>query len=264
MPHLEGPYQFTGTLHNLSAYKMRGSDKIILRRKGGPSKKQVRQSPSFDLTRRNNREFGGRARAAQRVRRILVPLQFLADHNFTGPLNALFKHIHGLDTGHEWGQRSILLTRQPKLLEGFNLNRRFLFDSLVRAPLAYSLSKESLQGVVHVPPLVPAVNFSPAGAHPWFRIICVMGIVPDLVYTASRGYQPEGGMEDFGAVTAQSDWLPVSSGSAATDLAISITHRPQTPSYSCMLAVGLAMGAMQPDGIRAVPYVGGARILAVV
>jgi hypothetical protein len=264
MPTLEGPYQFTGTLHNLTAYKMRGSDKIILRRKGGPSKKQVRQSPRFEHTRRNNREFGGRSRAAQRVRRILAPLRFLADHNFTGPLNALFKHIQLLDTAHEWGQRSILLSRQPKLLEGFNLNRRFLFDSLVRVPLAYSISKENLQAVVHVPALLPKVNLSPAGAHPWFKIMAVMGIIPDLVYTANRGYQPEGEDEMFGAVTAESDWLPVSSGSAAFDLSISITHIPKTPSYSCLLAVGMAMGTMQQNGIRAVPYVGGAKVLAVV
>ena len=66
MAKLDGTIQFTGSLQNLSFYKMRGSDKIIVRKKGGPSRKQVKHSPNFENTRHNNSEFGGRALAAGR------------------------------------------------------------------------------------------------------------------------------------------------------------------------------------------------------
>src|SRR5688572_10360908 len=98
MPKLIGELQFIGSLDNLSAYKMRGSDKIILRKKGGPSKKQIKHSPKFDLTRRNNKEFGGRVKAAAHIKRILYPMLFIADYNIIGPLNALLKPIQNMDT----------------------------------------------------------------------------------------------------------------------------------------------------------------------
>lgn len=59
---------FTGSISNLSAYKMRGSDKIILRTKGGPSKNMIKKSPRFEITRRLNVEFGGRATATKWIR----------------------------------------------------------------------------------------------------------------------------------------------------------------------------------------------------
>jgi hypothetical protein len=261
MPELIGNLLYTGTMQGLSMYKMRGSDKIIVRKAGGPTKKQIKRSPKFDLTRRNNSEFGGRSRAAQKVKRILYPLQFIADYNFTGPLNALFKHIRHLDTEQKWGKKGILLSGQPDLLVGFNLNRKFLFDSIVRCPVGCTLSKKSLQASIHIPALVPGINFSPAGLHPWFRIIAVMGIVPDLVYTP-QGYFPEGSREDYFPEYVQTDWLPTSTGSPAIDLALSIPDKPKIKGYSCLLAIGIAMGNMEYGQIRAVKYVGGAKVLA--
>jgi hypothetical protein len=59
---------FTGSLHNISAYKRRDMDTIIIRSKGGPSKRMIKSHPSFDLTRRNNKEFGGRSTASKLIR----------------------------------------------------------------------------------------------------------------------------------------------------------------------------------------------------
>src|SRR5687768_10428056 len=132
MAQLDGVIQFTGSLQNLSAYKMRGSDKIIIRKKGGPTKKQIKYSPGFENTRLNNKEFGGRAVAAACIKHCLRPLMFLADYNITGPLNALLRPIQKMDTKSVRGTRHILLSEQPRLLEGFSLNRRYMFDSIVR------------------------------------------------------------------------------------------------------------------------------------
>src|SRR3954469_13623744 len=107
MAQLVGEILFTGSLQNLSAYKMRGTDKIVLRKKGGPSRKQVKHSPKFERTRMNNTEFGGRAKAAQHIKRILHPLMFLADYNITGPLNALLQPIQKMDTESDLGKRHI-------------------------------------------------------------------------------------------------------------------------------------------------------------
>lgn len=131
--------------------------------KGDPSREQIKDSPGFELTRRNNKEFGGRATAARKVKRILQPIQFLADYNFTGPLNALLKPVQEMDTKSEFGQRNILLSENPRLREGFTLNRRFVFDSIVRNTVFYTFSKESLQGTIDIRALVPDLNFVAPG-----------------------------------------------------------------------------------------------------
>jgi hypothetical protein len=64
MARLISEIQFTGSLGNLSAYQMRGEKSVILRTKGGPSRRLIKTSKKFDLVRRYNAEFGGRSTAA--------------------------------------------------------------------------------------------------------------------------------------------------------------------------------------------------------
>lgn len=262
MAQLIGDFLFTGSLDVLSAYKMRGSNKIILRTKGGPSREQIKNYPSFDLTRRNNMEFGGRATAARKIKRILQPLQFLADHNFTGPLNALLKPIQAMDTISEFGKRNILLSQNPQLLEGFTLNRRYLFDTIIRNPVAYTLSKDSLQATINVPALMPNLNFFAPGNYQWYRIIAVMGIVPDLFYTPN-GYKPMGTDDEFCYEINEEVWLPVNSASAPFTISLQVNDNPAISSFSCMLAIGVAFGSMHEARIQPVKYVGAAKVLSV-
>jgi hypothetical protein len=260
MAQLIGEILFTGSMQNLSAYKMRGSDKIILRKKGGPSKKQIKHSPRFDLTRRNNREFGGRAQAAAHIKRILQPLLFLADYNITGPLNALLKPIQKMDTGSEWGKRNIMLTKHSRLLEGFTLNRRYLFDSIVRTPVSGMIHKE--QAIVDIPALLPGINFIVPGNYAWYKFIAVTGLVPDLYYT-EHGYFPKGERNYFPDLT-YTDWLPVNTPAPTGKLIIKGIPKNKPKTCSIMLALGIAFGVMQKNNIEPVKYVGGAKVIGVV
>src|SRR5258705_12505726 len=84
---------FTGSLHNISAYKRRDMDNIICL-KGGPSKRMSKSKPSLDLTRGNNKEFGGRSTASKWIMRILYPLKPLSDYHISGPLNSTLKPVY--------------------------------------------------------------------------------------------------------------------------------------------------------------------------
>src|SRR3989337_1041067 len=97
MALLESDIQFTGPLGNLSAYRMRGVDKIIVRKKGGASKKRIKNDPEFERTRENNTEFSGRAAGVRWVMRALMPLRRVADYNLCGPINKLMKHVQDED-----------------------------------------------------------------------------------------------------------------------------------------------------------------------
>src|SRR5689334_9870332 len=122
MARLLPNFMFTGSMSNMSAYKRHDSDKIILRTKGGPSKQKVKTSPSFEVTRKNNKEFGGRASTTARILRVFEYLKPIIDYNVTAQMISLLRAIQELDTEHERGQRNVLISKNPRLLEGFNLN----------------------------------------------------------------------------------------------------------------------------------------------
>ncbi len=64
MAKLEEDFQFTGRIGNLSSYKMRGVDGIVVRKKGGPSKEQFETSPKLQRTRRTPRNLASVQRVA--------------------------------------------------------------------------------------------------------------------------------------------------------------------------------------------------------
>ena len=78
----------------MSFYKVRGSDQIYIRKKGGPSRAKVKEGSTFINTRRNNDEFGGRAAASSWIMLMLQPLKPLGDYNIAGPLNSLLVPIN--------------------------------------------------------------------------------------------------------------------------------------------------------------------------
>jgi hypothetical protein len=260
MAKLDGTIQFTGSLQNLSFYKMRGSDKIIVRKKGGPSRKQVKHSPNFENTRHNNSEFGGRALAAATIKSFLYPLLFLADYNIVGPLNALLCAIQKMDTENTRGKRHVLLTKQPRLLEGFYLNRRYLLETIVRTPVACSLQGEQVS--IDLPALIPGINFMPPGNYPYYRFIVTGGLVPDVYYT-DYGYRPTYERKPYSGYI-ESEWLTVNAPSPALTLTLNGMPEEKPIDGSIMIGLGIAFGQIQGDTIMPEKYVGAAKVLMVV
>jgi hypothetical protein len=263
MAKLHGPFGFNGKLKGLSAYTMQGCEGIILRTPYGPSKEDIKTRPAYDITRRNNTEFGGRSTAVKWIRRILHPLKPVCDHNLAAPLNALLKPVQEMDRLSEFGKRNILISLAPQLLEGFNCSLKYRFDSVVRNPPGYKLLRESLGAVVEFPALLPSLTFFAPGAHPYFRLVAVLGVVPDFYY-ARPLYRPK---ESYGPVmahTAQTEWYPVKSGSPALSLEVQLPLAPPNNDFSLMLAIGVLMGTAGAAGsITDIRYAGCGKILAV-
>ena len=113
MGKIEQVVGFTGSVGNLTAYKMRGVDGIVVRQKGGVSKERIQNDLNFHRTRENNAEFGGRSAASRSIMNALFPLKPLADYNIAGPLNALLRPIQVADPIGARGQRSVELSKSP-------------------------------------------------------------------------------------------------------------------------------------------------------
>lgn len=264
MAKLEQVIEFTGSLGNVSAYRMRGVDRIILRKKGGASKKKIKSSPAFEKTRLINAEFGGKATASKWIMNMLFPLKALADYNISGPLNALMKPVQMLDTVSPMGQRNIILSKIPAILEGFTLNRETLFDSVVRAPLSAAIDKQTLSAQISFPELIPGINFMPAQRHPFYSFTVVLGVIPDLLYGKTGYRPPHQNYTNFRSVFQETPWLPITKRYEATTLELKLPTAPPDTAFTLILSMGIRYGtATAPNVIEQVKYAGSAKVARV-
>lgn len=264
MAQLESDFTFTGPIGNLSAYRMRGVDKIILRKKGGASRQRIQTEPRFERTRLNNSEFSGRAQGVRWMMSALRPLKPVIDHNICGKINKLMKHVQDHDEVSRFGTRTILLSRHGALLEGFSLNRRAVFEDYVRTTLRHSINRETLTARIDVPELVPGLNFFLPQNHPFFSVRAVLSVVPDLYWT-DRGYQPlPAEFPRIFPATASNPWLPVNQGLPATTLELNFNVVPPDNNYALVLSVGICFAFPSEGDIKDIPHAGCGKVLAVV
>jgi hypothetical protein len=259
--------QFTGSLGDLSFYRMRGSDKIVVRRKGGASKEVIKKSPNFALPRLYMSEFGGCSTMGKEVRFMMHPLRALADYNFSGFINKSLKLIQTQDLTSKLGQRAIELSKHPKLLEGFQLNKYTTFDSMVRSTLTWSIDTENRSAKVDIPALVRDINFFPNNRHSKFRIVISLGIVPDFTFNPATGKfaPPKWYDAMYGCDYVESDWCSALKGSPATTLELSLDQLPPEAGYSLMLGIGIAFGDSLDNGeVKQIKRAGAAKILGIV
>ena len=255
---------FTGRLQNMTAYKMNGSDKIILRAKGGASKNKVLHSPSFARTRENFTEFGGCARATRDIRLAIHPVKHLADFNFTATLNALTKKIQLMDQVNERGKRAVCISQYRYLLEGFQLNRGHTFDSVVRHPLRYTMDRETASASVQLPELVPGLNLHIPWHNPLFRFVLALGFVPDRTFSGP-GYGMRNDTQHFPVATVCTSWHSVSQPAAAelNGLELGLSGG-MAEENTMLLSVGVEMGVPVSAAVTdVVKRVGCGKILGV-
>ena len=265
MAQLTGNLEFTGSLGNISAYRRKGSDKIIVRTKGGAKKARIKKDANFASTRRINSEFGGRATASKFLMQAIGPLRPLADYNIAGPLNALTRPIQAMDTVSAWGERNINFTALPHLLEGFNVNNRTPFYSIIQNPLSYELAKTAGTGLVRFPALIPGVNFFVPEQYAFYQLLVSVGFVSNVVYTP-YGYRA---LYDFSshAQLTDSAWHSVKTGSPAENLEAKWTQPIDAAILQetiMILSVGIRFGRPEYGSINPFQSVGGGILLGVV
>ncbi|MBT1709451.1 hypothetical protein KK062_14505 [Fulvivirgaceae bacterium PWU5] len=266
MPFLEGPFAFTGKLDMLSAYRMRGFDKIIVRRKGGPSREKIKSDPSFKNTRHTMSEFGGCSRLGSYVRLAMHHIKQLSDYNFGSDINSIMRQVQLRDGTGEWGRRKITLSAHARILEGFLTTKKApSFDSIVRTPVYYTMDRANRSVRVEIPELLRDINYFPQNNHAMFRLTITLGIVPDLnydipakEYLAANWYDPS-----CYATLASTDWNPSLKGMGSTALELAMETLPPEDGWTLMLAIGIQYGAFRENGkIEEVKRFGAAKILA--
>ena len=175
----------TGGLKTASFYTVHCSDRVIMRTKGGASKEKIANSPKFAGMRKQQKEFGGCSKFELATRVAFGGLQRLADYNLSPVLNGLGKSIQKLDTDSEVGKRRIQLSKCKQVLDGFNFNRNYPFNTIVRVSPSFKIDRANLKATVTIPRINTDVDLLNIQRLPYFRLITSLGTVSDLRYNAS-------------------------------------------------------------------------------
>ena len=261
MATLTGPFKFKGKLSGISSYQMRGEEKYVLREGGGPTKNRRK---TMKLNKQNNSEFGGASKASKAIRWSIHGLRFIADFVLAGEFTSYATFIQQRDTVGDRGQRSIYFSKNKSFLEGFNLNKKAIFDSIIRNPLSFSVSREAGSASVEIPALVPGINFFPNWKQPYFQVLVTLGTMTDVVFDKKeKEYVPASGSLEGDNETVRSGWHTTESGYNGGTLNISLNNTNGIDdTQTLVLAVGIEVGIPKwADDIRFVKYLGAAKIL---
>jgi hypothetical protein len=94
----------------------------------------------------------------------------IIDHNVSAKLNGQLRPIQKLDTTSEWGRRNMLISQQSELLQGFNLNRKNVMESIIHTDFTYTLNRDLMSAKIMVPALLPNINFFNPSDFPLYLI----------------------------------------------------------------------------------------------
>ncbi len=235
---------FTGTIGNLSYYRRKDIDRIIVRKKGGIPKKRIKKAPEFERTRENNTEFAGCARAASYIHNLMHPVSRMADYNVFPPLTAIVKKMQlKCDTGNR-GQRNIRFTRFHFLLEGLSLNRLHPFNSIIRQALPATLDRERGTATIAVPALMPGMNLHLPWQSPYYRLVFSFGSIQDMMYD-NWDYQscPSPRCHE----THETPWVHITQSTDKQTVTLQLPHAANADE-TLILTVGIQMGSPEPNG----------------
>jgi len=241
MATLKDGLDFIGSIGNITAYKVPGSDKTYIRRKGGASKEKIKTHPRFERTRQNNCEFGGCAKAVKSIRQALWMARKFANYNFTPDLTEICMHIQQQDPANPRGQRNVYLSRHRQLFEGFHLNNANKFTDAIPSPLRCTIDREKAAAVIQLPALLPGLNLQIPWKQPLYRLRFSLATAVDVIFDAQYQKYPEPPQTFY--TSPQTDWQLKEAPFEARELTLQLElPAPLEADQTLIVAAGLEIG----------------------
>lgn len=265
MAILTGAPAFTGRIGDITVYRLRGSDKLVMRQKGGASKQRIKKHPNYEHTRLNNSEWSGCVMAARAINTALYPMRLLADYNHTGHLTALCKAIQKDDGENDKGKRAVRLSQSRYKLEGFGYNKYHPFDTVLRHPLQYEVERNTGKAVIQMPEIIPGLNLRNPLNQPFCRFVLALAVVADVVYSEERKSYIPVAEKQIATVKLHTEWRSARERQEPQELVLEMSNWQPQEGLSLVLAVGVEFGQPLAGGeINLTKYSGAAKVLRVV
>jgi len=239
-----------------------------MRTKGGANKNKIAKAPEFEGLRKQQKEWSGCTKFGSIVRFAFGGLLRLADFNLTPVLNGIAKNIQKNDATGEIGQRSVFFSQNKEMLSGFNFNRNYSFNTVLRVSPTWQIDRTLLQATVTIPTIQTETDVLNIQRLPYFRLIVALGSVSDMQYDANlNGYKLI--VMDLHGIskTVTSEWYSAQSVVQEHQITVQLDHTAAellTDSVSVVLSMGIEFGtAGYTNEIVAVKYAGCGKVLAI-
>ncbi|VBB48620.1 conserved hypothetical protein [uncultured Paludibacter sp.] len=259
--------QLQGSIAGMSFYKRRGSDKIIARSKGGASKAMIKNSPKFENLRLQQNEWKGCTQFASKLRYAFAGLHRIADYNLTPALNALAKNIQKTDGGNVLGERAIVFSDYRYTLDGFNFNRSYPFNTILRVPVTVETDRKKLAAQVTVTRMNAGNDLLNVQKLPYFRILVGLGAVSDMRYQEStKSYLPVNGSMHPVFTTYTGEWQICESVLEKQIIEVQLNEdliENLTEEVTLIVSIAVEFGKVGFSGIpQEVKYAGSGKVIA--
>lgn len=266
MAIVKGPFQLSGSVSGVSFYTRRGSTDVIMRSKGGVKGDRMKRMPQFDGFRQQQKEWSGVTRTASAFRMALGGLHRLADYNITPALNSICNSVQKNDKLRPKGSRWVDIAGSRTLFSGFNLNRTYYFNSVLRVALRITVDRQVSRASVSFPCIQVQNDVLNLQKLPYFRLLVVLGAVSDMVFDpVLNDYKPAVPALHGAAVVAESEWLVASATAEAIDMTVCLMESQKesmTDHVTLVLSAGIEFGVVGYTGMpQAQKYAGSAKVL---
>ena len=269
MAIVKGIFQATGSIKGISFYSPVGSDKVIMRTKGGPSKERIAKGTEFAKLRQHQTEWAGCVQFAKAVRSAVGELYRLADYNLSPVWTGMGKSLIKLDTDGEVGQRPVRLTTYKQALEGFSFNKLYPLNSILRVSPSFTIDRKALLATVTFPRINTDMDLQNVQRLPYFRLIITLGGVSDIVYNPIMQTVYQSINSNLQGISQSNigEWLPTNGIFAEQSMIVQFTDEiiaECTDDMTLLLGIGLEFGTVGfGGGIVEVKRAGCAKIVKV-
>lgn len=267
MARLVSPYPIVGTLGNVSMYKNRLTDKVVVRMKGGPSKSKIKTAKSCKGIRMQNKEFEGCGMANKAFFVAIYNIKHLNDYVVAGDVTKIIKAIQGMDTVHQKGERNIDFSANHRFLEGFHLNKKNPFGSVFTNSIPSTINRLEGKVTVQIPEVMPGINFLNPWPYSSFRFIVNIGAVYDTVFKRSDNlYEIQHESGSSGVNFVCTDWMPTNNKIAAQALEVGLKGSASTlidEHTTIIVSIGIEFGTNKYGETKPVKHVGCSMVLSV-
>jgi len=259
-----GDIKFTGSVGDLTFYQLPTSKRIIVRKRKGPSKKDIQTKRCYEFTRYLNSEWRAVVMAGKTVRLAFHELKLMTGRHCTGRLHKLFKKIQPDDTVNEYGKRSVLISHSPQKVEGFNFSTT-PFSEIFSYPLDCKIDRETGTMNLKLPMVTPGVQLNNPERYVMYRFIVGLAAVPDIIYRPKDSAYVSAVSPVPPALAEYTEWFSYKLGNDAQDIEMQLKNWVNPPSVSVMAGIAIEFGTpVSSRVVDSVKNAGGSMILKVV
>ena len=143
---------------------------------------------------------------------------------------------------------SIIFSRGLSMLRGYNLNLENVFDSIISAPVACSINRETYHASIDLPELTPGTNFRNPWNLPFFRVRMSFGIIRDMAFDGID-YVPITPDIKEHSLSVSTEWLSTNEVVPAQSFAMQFGEVVFDEHCHFLVGIGIEFGTRLKGGI---------------